>query len=458
MSFVWLAANTFLAKVANGGERMSAMTRRMLSGFLFSLVAICCASAVVADGPKVARLSKTSSSKNSSSKIASNFGNLPLSFEPNRGQSDSRVKFISRAHNETLFLTQTGATMQGLTPAPSGRTGSVVAGIKKAFRVAAPRVESSAVRMEFVGASDAAKIEGIDRNAGVTNYFVGSNPKNWHAGIPNYSKVRYTGLYRGIDLVLYGDASHFEYDLIVAPGANPRAVRIRFDVANKLDIDKSGDLAIALGHDQVVLRKPVVYQEHAGKRTRIEGRYALLDRSTVAFEVGRYDRDSPLVIDPSLVWATILRGNFLDVPSRVAADSNSNPYVAGFTCSSDFPSTITAGPRAGCDAFVTKLDATSGSVVYSSIFGGSNFDQATSIALDQTGAAYVSGNTSSGDFPDAGGELLGPTDAFVAKLNPDGTLAWARLFGGASSDIGGLGSGWTHGNAIAIAQGCASNC
>src|SRR4029077_5088686 len=190
-------------------------------------------------------------------------------------------------------------------------------------------------------------------------------PKKWHANIPNYSKVRYTGLYRGIDLVFYGDANHFEYDLVVAPGVNPREVRIRFDGADKLAIDKSGDLAIALGNEQVVLRKPVVYQEHAGKRTQIDGHYVLLGRSTVAFEVGRYDRNSPLVIDPSLTWAKILPGNFLDITNAVATDSSSNAYVTGFPCSSDFGAnngpTSVVGIQAGCDAFVTKLNASGGS-------------------------------------------------------------------------------------------------
>src|SRR4029077_7054790 len=194
---------------------MSAMTRRMLSGFLFSLVAVCCASAVIADGPKASASSKTTTSK-----IVRNFGNLPLSFESNRGQSDPRVKFIARAHNETLFLTQTGATIALTLPhipdyksLASPNSGD---GVKKAaFKMSSPRVESSAVRMEFVGASGRAKIEGVGRNAGVTNSFVGSDPKKGHANIPNYSKVRYTGLYRGVDLVFYGDASHFEYDLIV---------------------------------------------------------------------------------------------------------------------------------------------------------------------------------------------------------------------------------------------------
>ena len=178
---------------------MSAMTRRMLSGVVCSLVAVCCASAVIADGPKA------SAAKTSSSKIVRGFGNLPLSFEPNRGQSDPRVKFISRAHNETLFLTQTGATIAMTIPHVPDYHGLVslggaAAGVKKAaFRMPSPRVESSAVRMEFVGASRSAKIEGIGRNAGVTNYFVGADPKKWHANIPNYSKVRYTGLYRGID-------------------------------------------------------------------------------------------------------------------------------------------------------------------------------------------------------------------------------------------------------------------
>jgi hypothetical protein len=293
--------------------------------------------------------------------------------------------------------------------------------------------------MEFVGASGSSKIEGIGRNAGVTNYFVGADPKKWHANIPNYLKVRYTGLYRGVDLVFYGDASHFEYDLIVAPGANPRAVRIRFDGASKVDIDKSGDLAIALSHGDVVLRRPVVYQERAGRRIRIDGHYVLLDRRTVAFEVGRYDHNSPLVIDPSLTWAKILPGNFLDITNAVATDSSSNPYVTGFTCSSDFGAnngpTSVAGTQAGCDAFVTKLNA-SGSVAYTSIFGGSGFDQPFGIAVDGSGAAYVAGQTLSNDFSGAPGQLAGSAayDGFVAKLDPNGNLLWARLrssYGGA---------------------------
>ena len=385
---------------------------------------------------------------------------LALSFEPNQGQTSADVKFLARGHGYSLFLAPTEAVVV-LTRRKSGSAVTPVQGDGRTRPVEkkASGPDAIPLRMELSGANRHPRIEGVDLLSAKTNYYRGRDPRQWRVGVPNFARVRYRNVYRDVDLVFYGNPNQLEYDFLVAPGGDPDNIKLAFAGADKLDINAEGNLVVRAKGEQVVLRKPTVYQEGKDGRRNIDGTFARLDASTVAFRIGVYDRSQPLVIDPTLVWAQIIRGNFLDVPEGIAVDSNDNPYVAGLSCSSDYPVTATAGPRTGCDAFVTKLDANSGTVVWSSIFGGSSSDQANGVAVDQSGAVYVTGQTASPDFPGTSDPFLGTYDAFVTQLNSNGTLAWSRLIGGSNPINGGaLGTGWTYGFAVAVPQGCAPNC
>ncbi len=382
-------------------------------------------------------------------KIVESYGKLPLSFEVNQGQADGKVKFLSRSLGYTLFLTGDEAifSFRGKTNlyAPPARG--------HLQRSAVPPINNSVLRMKFIKANPAAKVTGAEELPGKINYFVGNDPKKWRSDVPTYAKVKYEGVYPGIDLVYYGNRRQLEYDFIVAPGADPRHVQFDVSGAGNISRDASGELVLQIGKSEVRLAKPVVYQEKDGKKQDIAAHYVLKRRDRVGFEVAGYDLQRPLFIDP-LVYSTYLGGSGNDSGVSIAVDSSGSAYVTGATYSTDFPTTPGAFQTmcgGGCsnntdDAFVTKLNPTGSTLVYSTYLGGSNLDQGQGIAVDSSGDAYVAGTTYSTDFPTTpgafqttcgGGCADSTDDAFVTELNPTGSaLVYSTYLGGSGNDAG----------------------
>ncbi len=368
---------------------------------------------------------------------------LPLSFEANQGQTDQRVRYLARGSGYTLFLTPQEAVVSlvrqerrkphelpSVTPKPAWVTN---------------------LRMRLKGANPAPEVTGEEPLAARSHYFIGNDPDKWRTGVPSFGRVKYQAVYPGIDLVYYGNQSQLEYDFVVAPGADPRLIRLEFDGARKLRIDRRGDLVLEAGPGELRFHKPVVYQDISGSRKSVAGRFVRHGASQVGFALGAYEASLPLIIDPVLSYSTFLGGsNDMDVAYGVAADSSGNVYVAGRAGSTNFP--ITAGsfqPAALADAnaFVAKLNPSvsgAASLVYSTYLGGSCHTVAFGVAVDPSGNIYVSGITCSSDFPTTpsaynSAHQGGGNDVFFAKLNPAvdgaGALLYSTLLGGSSFDV-----------------------
>jgi hypothetical protein len=384
-------------------------------------------------------------------KIAQGYGKLPLSFEANAGQSDPQVKFISRSTGYTLFLTGDEAvfTLSDSEPKDDAKS------IGRQPRAAPHTLTTNAVlRMKLRNANLGATVAGADELPGKSNYFIGNDPKKWRTDVPQYEKVKYAGIYPGIDLVYYGNQRQLEYDFVVAPGADPR--RIEFDVsgARRIRRDKSGDLILPLTDREIRWRKPTVYQEHDGTRQQIEGRYVIKHGRRVGFEVASYDSHKPLIIDPAVSYSTYLGGaTNLSSAYAVAVDTSGNAYLTGYTRAWDFPVTPgafqTTCPSGqgeyGCGtwgaAFITKLNPTGTALVYSTYLGGNEGTEGFAIAIDGSGDAYVTGGTDASNFPTTPGAFQttcgscgyyqGLGDAFVTELNPTGSaLVYSTYLGG----------------------------
>jgi hypothetical protein len=402
-------------------------------------------------------------------KAAESYGKLPLSFEANHGQADGRVKFLSRTGGYTLFLTGDEAVLafsgkRAKDAAPKGATD-----FRKSPKRGKPRLYGSAgavLRMKLRNANPAAKITGTGELAGTSNYFIGNDPARWRTNAPTYAKVKYEGIYSGIDLVYYGNQRQLEYDFIVAPGADPR--RIAFDVrgAKRIRQDGRGDLVFKMGENEIRWHEPVVYQEKDGARQEIPARYVITDKNRVGFEVASYDASRPLYIDP-LIYSTYLGGSEVDVGRGIAVDSTGNTYVTGYTCSTDFPtmnplqSNYAGGNPCG-DAFVAKINPTGSALIYSTYLGGSGGEVGESIAVDSAGNVYVVGYTNSTNFPTKkplqpayGG---GDVDAFVSKLNPTGSaLVYSTYLGGSGHDWGSGIAADSAGNAYVTGITCSTD-
>ena len=370
---------------------------------------------------------------------------LPLIFEPNRGQADPSVKFLARGAGYGLFLNATGAVISMQTP-HSSHTGN----------------NAQFVRMNLVGANRAAAVAGNNLLPGKSNYILGNDPSKWHSGIPQFAGVRYESVYPGIDLVFYGNQGHLEYDFRVAPGADPSQAEMQFDGAAKLELSGGNLILTGKNDGDLRLQAPQVYQRDGDRRQPVAGRFVLRSANRVGFEIGSYDRSRELIIDPSLNFSTYFGGSGTETSPSVAVNGNGNIYVVGTTQGSpeaSFPTVgnptqtligpLTLTTTSPSHIFVAEISPSQPAVIYETFLGGSGSDTSVGIGVDNGGNAYIVGNTTSPDFPTGGvpyqtapetkgGQCTGITcsSVFVSVLNPTGTapLIYSTYLSGNGND------------------------
>jgi hypothetical protein len=304
--------------------------------------------------------------------------------------------------------------------------------------------------MRLVDANAATQAVGLDQQAGVSNYINGNNPSQWITNVAHYGRVEYQDVYRGINLVYYGNSqTQLEYDFDVAPGANPAAIQLAFQGAQGMTIDGQGNLVLHTAGGDVTEQAPVAFQLIDGVRQAVAAQYVLEANGQVGFRVGSYDPSQALVIDPVLSYATYLGGTTGSAGEQegnaIAVDSAGDAYVTGTTPSSTFPTTLGAFETTvsgSGNGFVTKLNATGTALVYSTyVLGASPFG----IAVNSAGDAYITGGTSDPNFPTTPGAFQttyhgspippGSENAFVMELNPSGSgLVYSTFLGGSSLD------------------------
>src|SRR5262249_41412263 len=316
------------------------------------------------------------------------YGQLPLRFEANRGQTDARVKFISRNSGHTLFLTAKEAVLR----LRIGTLGSrIEEGDPCSTDPADPEslsliTQSAMLKMRLVGANPRPRVIGLDELPGRLNYFLGDDPRRWRTDVVNYARVEYEDVYPGIDLIWRGDQKRLEHDFIVAPNADPRRVRLSFAGAETIRIDERGELILQTAAGEMRLLKPHAWQEANGERRDVACEYAINRKHQIGFSLGAYDRGRELVIDPVLLYSSYIGGGGLDQAFGVAVDKDSNAYVVGLTASTDFPgaSPIQSALKGnGVDAFVLKLNPNGNGVVYGSWLGGAGDDIARGVVVDE---------------------------------------------------------------------------
>jgi len=380
-------------------------------------------------------------SKGGDEQVLEAYRRLPLRFELNQGQADEPVKYVSRGAGYTLFLTPTESVLSLYKePAAVGSSASGRQQLKEGGGLERRSSPTAVLRMRMVGADAEASITGLEPLAGRVNYLVGDRAR-WRTNIPTYGSVSYREAYPGIDLVYHGASdSQLEYDFVVAPGADPKAIRLAFSGAENIRIDSAGKLVIRTAAGDLFHRKPIIYQQSEGTRQLVSGKYVRRSKNEIGFQVGPYDMTRPLVIDPTLVVSTYLGGSGADLASAIAVDQGGRMYVTGVTASTNFPIATPLGLSFGgfFDAYVTCFAGSS--LIYSTYLGGSDYDQGSAIAVDADGNAYVAGSTLSTNFPTTEGAFQrssgGSFDAFVTKLGPEGSaLVYSTYLGGSQNDL-----------------------
>ncbi len=388
--------------------------------------------------------------------IAATYLGLPLNFEENKGQAEAGVDFLARGRGYTLLLSPgrnvllvSNSNFKNDLSNSSFQSQSV-----NSIKTVAPKV----ITMNLAGADSDAKATGQGLLKGKVSYLTGSDPAAWHSDISTYSHVNYADIYPGIDMVFYGTQQELEYDFKVAVGSDPKVIVYSIEGASGVELDADGNLLINIGSGLITMKKPTIYQITEKGQTTIQGGYILLKNDSdgdyqVSFWVGAYDPALELIIDPVIDYSTFLGGSGDEFANAIAVDADFNAYVTGRTFSTNYPATNALPgvpspvPSGGSDAFITKLDPYGKSILYSVYLGGSGEESGMSIALDSSNQAYVTGWTTSSNFPLSsapadpvqsvyGGNLGGNFgDAFVVKLNAAGNaLVYSTYLGGTLED------------------------
>ncbi len=375
---------------------------------------------------------------------------IPVAFTINQGQWDDSVLFRSDAGGATFWFTANGAYYQFARRVPDSSGAKLVsAGLDPAMisshREPTRQVggyEAMMIRATFVGANPAPELAGGEMLETRSNYFLGNDPAAWRTDVPNFQTVVYQNIYPGIDLKYYGNGRELEYDFVVSPGADLSQIQVRYDGARSVEVDSLGRLAVTTDWGEVIEKQPVVYQVTDGRRRVIDGRYVLTGENMFAFELtDSYDRSVAIVIDPILSYSTYLGGSSDDY-GTVTVDGAGNAYLIGATMSANFP---TEGAYQGTygggyfDAFVTKLDSTGTSMLYSTFLGGSKEDFGWGVAVDSSGNVFITGESFSSNFPTKNGYQMtfggGICDGYVVKLNSTGNaILYSTYLGGSLED------------------------
>lgn len=371
-------------------------------------------------------------------KIGETLAKLPLRFEENRGQAAREAKFVSRGPNYALLLTRSEAVLSLMTVKEDS-----------ASKITDRHQRQSAVlRMKLIGGNNEPEIRGAEPLQGKSNYLIGNDRKKWHTDIPTFGRVLYQDVYPGIDLIYYGNQQRLEYDFNVAPGADPAAIRLSFDGADEIKVDADGALRMKIMNNEVVQPAPVIYQQLAGRKQTIAGRYVINGKGEVTFAIDQYDRSVELVIDPQIVYSTFYGGSATDVVTGIAVDANGNTYLGGRSSSTDLLlKNAFQGQYLGDsanNAFLVKMNAAGNDIIYATYFGDSDGSVGiNAIAVTSDGKACVTGVLgnagSNSDFPTTPGRFQGNgsnfldirgIDSYLTVFQPAGNaLSYSTFYG-----------------------------
>src|SRR5579884_553286 len=373
---------------------------------------------------------------------------LPMSFEP----AQTSGRFVARSGNYRVSI---------------GANDSYVAinhGVAK---------PTTALHFAFANANPAASLTGVEPLPGVINYYRGQDSRNWRLGVKTFAKLEAKSVYPGIDVMYYGDHRRLEFDFVVAAGADPKAIAFNVEGGDELSLSEQGDLVARVSGNEFSFHKPYAYQVVSGKRVPVVVEYALNGANKASLRINKYDTSRTLVIDPLLTYSTFLGGSQADSGNGIAIDSAGNAYIAGQSCSSDFVGGASfKGTQGSCDAYVTKLDPTGQTVLWTTFIAGATpvpnpaTASANGVAVDAAGNVYIVGTTNFFDLP-----LLttpGPTDhssaynggdsdAFISILNSTGALVRETYLGGSNIDQGLAIAVDQQQNVSAVGQTCSSD-
>ena len=410
--------------------------------------------------PHQTPIKKEESSQNT--KLNPDYGQIPLYFIPNKGQVDEKALFYAKTSQYTLWMTKEGLVFDSAKKMSeeeyfqSDSLKLMASGFEQPVnksQVTGDRLQITDNRSQMIE-RDVSRLIFLNTNKNVgiipegmtphrVNYFKDNDESKWRTNIQTSAAVLYKELYENIDLMVYGIERQIEYDWVVKSGGDVEKIRFEYRGMKETKIDGEGNLVIEQRFGELVHRRPESYQMIEGRKIEVDVEFKKVGENTYALSVEEYNRGYDLIIDPKVFFcSTYLGGTAGEYVRGIAVDNKGAAYVSGYTSSTDFPTkNAYQGNHAGVDVFVTKFSADGKSLIYSTYLGGSDSDMGRCITVDSSGAAYVSGDTRSTDYPTKsayqGAYRGGDKDVFVTKLSSSGTrLIYSTYLGGSSTEDG----------------------
>ncbi len=338
---------------------------------------------------------------------------MPFTFVENQGQADPAIRYVGNGPQFKAWFRDAGVTVQ------QGK---------------------SVTKIQFEGARQHPHITASGALGATANYLRGSDPEHWQRDLPLFGAIHYDGVWEGIEIRFLGVNSQSKAEYVVAPGASPDQIRLRFDGTARIEPD--GSLVVSNASGEFREERPYLYQFEGTGKQEVGGTFLIRADGSVGFAIGSYDREHPLVIDPTMIFSGYFGGTSQSTITGVAINSYFNTVVAGWTVGTDLPASTGAKTRnaGGVDAFVAGFSPNGGVLLFCTYLGGSGDDRALGLAVDSSNNIYITGQTSSINFPVVGGvqaKLKGARDAFVAKLSPTAnSLIYSTYLGGTGVDVG----------------------
>lgn len=354
------------------------------------------------------------------------YGQIPLSFIANAGQTDPNVKFQVKGAGHSIYFTPNEITFTAFQqPNEPGNQAT----------------NSATVRSSLANSNPNPTISGLDKLPGVANFILGEDSSQWHTDVPTFNGVVYQNVYQGIDRVFKGTEGQLKSEFLVAPFADPSQIRMNYSGVNDIRLRDDGALILETPLGELIDNAPIVYQDINGQRVNVPAAYNLLGNNQVNFSLGDFDRTQPLVIDPVLAYSTYLGGSASDGANRIAVDSTGAAYIIGTTVNNftTTPGAFQTTPAGNADFLVTKINPQGTALVYSTYIGGTGNEYGFGIAVDSQGNAYLTGQVDPG-YPTTAGSFQ-PTattyNAAATKLNAAGnSLVYSTFLGGTGTALG----------------------
>ena len=374
-----------------------------------------------------------------------NSDSQPLNFIPNHGQFHEQVAYCARAAGYTLWITADGITFDSSIQKKSHNNVNTATLDPSSMKERLEPIEFTRqiLRISFSGAKETVRMIPLDMTDHRVNFFLGNNRSEWITGIPTSQAVLYQDIYPKIDLKVFGMENKNTYEFIIKPGGDVRDIELKHEGCGAAIPTGEENLSYETGQYALQNKRPTGYLHSEGNIQPIEVNFRQTGPDSFGFYVDHYEEGTVLVIeqDVAIFFAEVGVGSH-DVGYKIAVDSSGQSYITGRTKSIDFPIKYSHGSifSGGDDVFVTKLNTSGTTLIYSTYFGGTSCDYGKGIFVDSNGAVYVTGITDSSDFPTSNAlydHPAGGFDAFIAKLDPSGSrLVYSTYLGGSSDDSG----------------------